>query len=51
MAAKELEDQHRYERMKDKADAEQRDRDAYNANGGYWYQGAWYPYRSSSRRH
>lgn len=38
-AAKKFEDQHRFERMKDKADAEQRQRDMDNANNGYWYNG------------
>lgn len=50
-AAKELEDQHRFERMKDKAGAEQHQRDVDNANSGYWSNGTWYPsYHSRTRR-
>ena len=52
--AKEQEGQQRFERMKDKADWEQRQREAYNANSGYWSYGVSRSYSgsgTSSRRH
>ena len=51
IAAKERDDKQRFENMKAQADWEQRQRDAYNSNDGYYYNGVWYKHRAGSRGH
>ncbi len=45
VAAKERNDRQRFENMKAQADWESRQRQNYNANSGWWYNGRYYPHR------
>lgn len=51
IAIKEREDRQRFENMKARVDWESRERAAYNANGGWYYNGYWYAHRSGSKGH